>query len=117
LGTAERTLQPVPLFVAHHHHLPRECPASVGGSELLSLISAAHAARHGVTIEAEAIIDTEHRLILILDAPNGEAVHQFLDFLRPLGVLQILAASTAEEAVQRGSCEPEHEPVRPEGAE
>ena len=96
----------MPLFVAQHHHLPRECPASASGSELLSQISAARATRHGVTIEAEAIIDSEHRLILILDAPDGEAVQLFLAFLGSCGDLQIMAASTAEEAVQRGTCEP-----------
>jgi hypothetical protein len=107
----------MPLFVAQHRHLPRECPASASGSELLSQISAAHAAHHGVTIEAEAIIDSEHRLILILDAPDGEAVQHFLAFLGPCGDLQIMAASTAEEAVQRGGCQPVQEPVEPEGAE
>ena len=67
----------MPLFVAQHQHSPETCPASAG-SRLLSQISAAAAARHGVTIEAEALIDGEHRLLLVLDAADQQAVEAFL---------------------------------------
>jgi hypothetical protein len=96
----------MPLFLAQHRHHPDRCPASAGRTvRLLSEISAANAARHRVTIEAEAIIDGEHRLILILEAPDREAVQSFLTFLRECGELQILAASPAEAAVERGGCD------------
>ena len=52
---------PIALFVAQHRHPPGQCPASPGsGPLLLSRVSAATAARYGVTIEAEALIDGEH---------------------------------------------------------
>jgi hypothetical protein len=106
----------MPLFVAEHHHTPAHCPASAAGdSGLLSRISAANAARHGVTIAAEALIDGEHRLVLIVDAANSEAVERFLGFLLHFGDLQIRAASTAEEAVQRRGCEPEPQLVQRRG--
>jgi hypothetical protein len=95
----------VPLFVVDHHHRPGECPASTGrGSELLAQVSAANAAHHGVTISAEALIDGEHRLILVVEAVDGTAVARFLSFLRQDGDLHIMAASTAEAAVERGGC-------------
>jgi hypothetical protein len=97
----------MPLFVAQHRHPRAQCPASAaGGSGLLSQISAANAARHGVTINAEAIIDGGHRLILILEAGGTEAVQRFLAFLLEFGDLQIMAASTAEEAIKRQGCDP-----------
>jgi len=40
-----------------------------------------HAARHGVTIQAEALLDDQHLLLLIVQAPSPQAVHQFLAFL------------------------------------
>ena len=78
--------RPMPLFVAQHQHPPETCPASTG-SQLLSQISAAAAARHGVTIEAEAPIDGEHRLLLVVDAADQQEVEVFLAPLRESGEL------------------------------
>jgi hypothetical protein len=98
---------PIPLFVAQHHHRPEDCPAAPGrGKLLLSRVSAATAARYGVTIEAEALFEGEHCLLLVVDAPSRQAVERFLAFLPHPGGLQVLPASCAEEAVERGGCGP-----------
>src|SRR5690242_20253955 len=103
---------PIALFVAQHRHPPDQCPASPGsGSLLLSRVSAAAAARYGVTIEAEALIDGEHLLLLVVQAASQEAVEHFLAFLPGPGYLQILPACSAEEAVQRGGCGTAFPPV------
>jgi hypothetical protein len=95
------------LFVAQHRHTPEDCPALSGRGELLlSRVSAAAAARHGVTIEAEAFIGVQHVLLLVVEAASPEAVAQFLAFLPGSGDLMILPAFTAEEAVEHGGCEP-----------
>lgn len=107
---------PIALFVAQHRHPPDQCPASPGsGPLLLDRVSAATAARHGVTIEAEALIDGEHLLLLVVQAASQEAVERFLAFLPGLGCLRVLPACNAEEAVQRGGCGPTFPPV-PEAA-
>lgn len=94
----------MPLFVAEHCHHPADCPASAGrASDLLFELSAAHI-RHGVIIEAVVLIDSEHRLLLVVDAPDGKTVARLLAFLRDCGDLQIMAASSAEAAVGRGGC-------------
>jgi hypothetical protein len=99
------------LFVAQHRHPPDQCPASPGsGPLLLSRVSAA--ARYGVTIEAEALIDGEHLLLLVVQAASQEAVERFLAFLPGPGCLRILPACSAEEAVQRGGCGSAFPPVR-----
>src|SRR4051794_17325994 len=98
----------MPLFVAEHHHRPETCPAT--GSLLLSHISAARAAGHGITIEAEALIDGQHRLLLVLDAADAEAVTGFLGFLLGSGELAVLPASTAEQAAQQGGCAAARQP-------
>jgi hypothetical protein len=95
----------MPLFVAEHHHRPETSPGCAAmRRQLLSHISAARAAAHGVTIEAEALIDGQHRLLLVLDAANAEAVTGFLGFLHDYGELAVLPASTAEQAAQREGC-------------
>jgi hypothetical protein len=104
---------PIALFVAQHRHPPDQCPASPGsGPLLLSRVSAATAARYGVTIEAEALIDGEHLLLLVVQAASQEAVERFLAFLPGPGCLRVLLACNAEEAVQRGGCGPASPPAR-----
>jgi hypothetical protein len=68
-------------------------------------VSSANAARHGVTIAAEALVDGEHRLILIVEAADTTAIERVVGFLRSGGDLHIMAASTAEMAVARGGCD------------
>jgi hypothetical protein len=106
---------PIPLFVAQHRHSPGDCPASAGhGPLLLSRVSAAAAARYGVTIEAEALLDGEHLLLLVVQAASLQAVQRFLAFLPGPGHLRVLSACTAEQAVERGGCGPAYAP--PPGA-
>jgi len=100
------------LFVALHRHPPYRCPASSGsGPLLLSRVSAATAARYGVTIEAEALVDGEHLLLLVVQAASQEAVERFLAFLPGPGYLRVLPAYSAEEAIQRGGCAPASQPA------
>jgi hypothetical protein len=95
----------VPLFVAEHHHPPDRCPAATESGELLlAHVSAATAARYGVAIQAEAVIDGEHRLILVLEAARREQVERFMRFFTRYGSVEVLAASDSETVVARGSC-------------
>jgi hypothetical protein len=103
---------PIAMFVAQHRHPPEQCPASPGsGLLLLSRVSAATAARYGVSIEAEALIDGEHLLLLVVQAASQDAVERFLTFLPGPGCLRVMPACSAEEAVQRGGCRPAFPPV------
>jgi hypothetical protein len=96
---------PIALFVAQHRHPPDQCPASSrNGPLLLSRVSAAAAARYGVTIEAEAFMDGEHLLLWVVQAASQEEVERFLAFLPGPGYLRVRPACSAEEAVQRGGC-------------
>ena len=96
---------PIALFVAQHRHPADQCPASPGsGPLLLCRVSAATAARYGVTIEAEALIDGEHLLLLVVQAASQQAVERFLEFLPGPDCLRVMPACSAEDAVQRGGC-------------
>jgi hypothetical protein len=93
------------LFVVQHRHPPDRCPASSeSGPLLLSRVSAAAAARYGVSIEAEAFLQEEHLMLLVVQAASQEAVERFLAFLPGPHSLRVLPACSAEEAVQRGGC-------------
>jgi len=93
------------LFVAQHRHSPESCPASSdAGALLLAHVSAATAARYGVAIQAEAVVDGEHGLLLIVEAAEREQVEAFMSFFARLGQVQVRSASSSDEAVARGGC-------------
>jgi hypothetical protein len=95
----------MPLFIVWYRHRPGDCPAASGrGALLLSRVSAAAAARYGVSIQAEALLDGEHLLLLVVQAPSAQAVRRFLAFLPGPDGLQVEPACTAEQAVGRGGC-------------
>ena len=95
----------MPLFVARHRHSPEACPASAEmGPRLLAHVSAANAVRYSVAIHAEAVVEGEHDLILILRAPDRKRVEEFMEFFTQLGEVQIRPACSAEEVVDLGGC-------------
>ena len=93
------------LFVAQHRHPPDACPSSpASGSLLLTHVSAVTAARYGVTIQAEAVIDGDHCLILVVEAAEREQVERFMAFFTRFGSVHVYPASSGEAAVARGGC-------------
>jgi len=88
--------------VAQHDYSLETRPTSPElGALLLAHVSAATAARYGVTIQAEAVIDEEHRLILIVEAAGRENVERFVAFFTRFGSVQLYSASSGEETVRR----------------
>jgi uncharacterized protein DUF3303 len=103
----------MPLFVAYHRHAPDSCPAAGSGVPLLAHVSAATAACYGVAIEAEAVIEAGHRLVLIVEAADRERVEAFMAFFARYGGVAVLPACTSEAAVERGGCMPRLDSAKP----
>jgi hypothetical protein len=95
----------MPLFLAQHSHAPERCPAAtpVAAEQLLAHIAAAAAARYGVAIQAEAVLE-EHVIYLILEAASQEQVECYMAYFAPLGTVRIRPAVSGEEAVTRQGC-------------
>jgi hypothetical protein len=95
----------VALFVAHHQHSADRCPAvGPSGAWFRTHLSAANAARHGVAIQAEAVIVGQHRVILTVEATCRRSVEAFMAFFSQFGETEVLEAVTAEDAVAHGCC-------------
>jgi hypothetical protein len=95
----------MPLYVAHHRHPPHACPAAgETGALLLAHVSAASAARYGLAIQAEAVLDGAHELILVVEAADRERVERFMAVFARFGSVEVRPASSSEEAVARGGC-------------
>lgn len=93
------------LFVARHRHPPDACPAAPeSGHLLLAHVSAANAARYGISIQAEALLDENHCLFLVVEAAEQAQVERFMAFFNRFGAVQVLPASCSETAVARGGC-------------
>ena len=94
------------LFVVKHQHPAEQCPAQDPrmGAMLLRHLSAANAAKDGITIQGEAVIDGAHTLYLILDAPAAEAVQRFMTPFAQAGSVDVLPASPCEVVIGRGGC-------------
>jgi len=94
------------LFVAEHRHPADRCPASNPQMApfLLQLLSAPEAAKHGITIQGEAVARGQHHLYLVVDGPNEAAVKSWLAPFGQAGSLEVLPASSCEEVVSRGKC-------------
>ena len=95
----------MPLFVAQHRHPAEAClAAGEAGALLLAQVSAATAAQYGLAIQAEAVLDEAHELLLIVEAAERAQVERYLAVLARFGSVQVWPASSAEEAVARGGC-------------
>ena len=95
----------MPLFLALHSHAPERCPAAepAAAEQLLAHISAATAARYGVAIQAEAVLE-EHAIYLVLQAASQEQVERYMAYFAPLGAVWVRPAVSGEVAVTRQGC-------------
>ena len=95
------------LFVARHEHTPETCPAKnpAMGQMLLDHLGADNAAKHGVTIHGEAVVDGQHTLFLIAEAEDQTRLEQFLQPFAMAGSIEIWPASHCAAIVERGGCD------------
>ena len=94
------------LFVVRHQHDPAHCPAQDAdmGAMLLNHLSRPSVRAHGVTIQGEAVVQGEHTLYLIAEAPDEERVRRFMAPFAAAGTVEVLAASTCVRVVASGGC-------------
>src|SRR6266849_10062070 len=94
------------LFVIRHQHSPERCPARdpFAGSSLLNHLGRANARQQGVHIQGEAVVDGEHSLFLIVEAPDLARVGSFFEPLGAAGRLNVYPASTCARVVASGGC-------------
>ena len=97
----------MPLFIVRHRHSPETCPAGdeEAGAILLNTLSRSNAARHGVTIEGEALVCRDHQMFFIAEAPDEAGLRAFLAPFGDLGDVEVMQASTWAGAVASRGCD------------
>lgn len=95
------------LYFVRHQHTPETCPAKDPnmGAMLLSHLSPRNASKFGITIHGDAVLDNQHTLVMIVDAPGAEQVDQYMQPFKMAGSVEITSASTCESVVERLGCE------------
>lgn len=90
------------LYLIQHTHSPERCPTKNPEMvrQLASHVTAANAAKYGVKIVGDFVYETEHTVILILEADTPDKAANFaLPFLN-VGSITIKAGSTCEQTAK-----------------
>ena len=92
------------LFMVQHIHSADTCPAPDPqlAPGLLKVIAAAPQA--GVKVLAEAVVDGQHELNLIVEADAAAAVETWMAPFAQMGSVSVRPASHCERVVERGAC-------------
>jgi DMSO/TMAO reductase YedYZ molybdopterin-dependent catalytic subunit len=94
------------LFVVRHQHPAERCPATdfTAGAQLLNHLSRANAARYGVRIHGEAVLQGAHTLLIIAETASEDDLRRFLQPLESAGSLEVEPAATCATVVASGGC-------------
>jgi DMSO/TMAO reductase YedYZ molybdopterin-dependent catalytic subunit len=97
----------MPLFIVRHQHDPQHCPAAdpYEGANLLNHLSRPNVRKHGITMQAEAVVHGEHTLYMIVEAADETLVRNYMAPFALAGSLDVYPASTCAGVVSRGGCE------------
>jgi DMSO/TMAO reductase YedYZ molybdopterin-dependent catalytic subunit len=95
----------VTVFVVRHQHPADRCPAAdfTAGAGLLNHLSRANAARHGVRIRGEAVLQA-HTLVMIAEADDEDELRAFLRPFEAAGTVEVEAGSSCARIVAGGGC-------------
>ena len=96
------------LYFVRHQHAPDRCPAKNPemGQMLLQHLSKANARKFGVDLQADAVLDGQHTLVLIADVEDKQYLVDFMQPFAQAGSVDIVSASTCEAVVARQGCDP-----------
>jgi DMSO/TMAO reductase YedYZ molybdopterin-dependent catalytic subunit len=94
------------LYIVRHQHAAEGCPAQDAsmGATLLNHLSRPNVRRHGVEIQAEAVVQGEHTLYMIVEASDEAGVRAFMQPFAMAGSVDVYPASTCARVVASGGC-------------
>ncbi len=94
------------LYFVRHQHTPETCPAKDPemGQMLLSHLSQLNANKYGLVLQGDAVLNGQHTLVMIVDAPAPENIDRFMQPFKQAGSVEIIPASTCEAVVTRAGC-------------
>lgn len=96
------------LYFVRHQHSSETCPAKNPemGQMLLQHLTKTNARKFGVDLIGDAVLDSQHTLVLIAEAEDKAYIEQYMQPFAQAGSVEITSASTCEAVVQRQGCDP-----------
>ena len=96
------------LYFVRHQHNAETCPAKNPemGQMLLQHLTKSNARKFGVDLLGDAVLDSQHTLVLIAEAESKEYIQTYMQPFARAGTVEILPASTCEAVVERQGCDP-----------
>ena len=96
------------LYFVRHQHSAETCPAKNPemGQMLLQHLSKQNARKFGVDLIGDAVLDSQHTLVLIAESEDKQYLEQFMQPFAMAGSVEIFPASTCEAVVERQGCDP-----------
>ena len=94
------------VFVVQHQHSAEGCPAGDAqmGPMLLQHLSDESAAKFGIKVRGDAVLNGLHHLFLILEAESEGKVQEFMTPFAQMGSVEVLDANSCTTVVGRGHC-------------
>ncbi len=94
------------LFVVQHQHSAETCPAGDAqmGPMLLQHLSDEGAAKFGIAVRGDAVLDGLHKLYLILEAPSVDKINEYMTPFSQMGSVEVQVANPCTTVVGRGHC-------------
>ena len=96
------------LYFVRHQHSAETCPAKNPemGQMLLQHLSKQNARKFVVDLIGDAVLDSQHTLVLIAESEDKQYLEQFMQPFAMAGSVEIFPASTCEAVVERQGCDP-----------
>jgi hypothetical protein len=96
------------LYFVRHQHSAETCPAKDPnmGQMLLQHLTAKNARKFGVDLIGDAVLDSRHELVLIVEAEDPEYINNFMQPFAMAGSVEVFPASSCEAVVERQGCDP-----------
>jgi uncharacterized protein with GYD domain len=91
------------LYLIEHTHTEAKCPTRSPEMvrQLSQHLTDANAAKFGVKILADWVNDDDHRVVLILEAPDQSTAMKFVEPFGTVGSVTIHEGTTCAELAQR----------------
>jgi uncharacterized protein with GYD domain len=96
----------MPLYFVEHKHSAETCPTKDRDMMLMlgNHVTQKSADTFGIKIHADVVHPGEHRMMMILEAPNQEPVDRFVQPFGMVGDVEVKEVTTCEQVVATATC-------------
>ncbi|HEY7802182.1 MAG TPA: DUF3303 family protein [Dehalococcoidia bacterium] len=96
----------MPLYFVEHRHTAETCPTQK--PEMMAMlgqhVTQANADKYGIRILADVVHPGEHRMNMVLEAPNAEPVDEYMKPFGMVGTVEVKEVTTCEQVVASAKC-------------